>query len=172
MEFFEVVAKRRSTRMFTDQAVEAEVLEKIFDAINAAPSAGNMQAFEVYVARDLEVRQRLAKASYDQEFIEQAPIVLVFCVNPERNRQRYGDRGERLYAVQDATIACTHAMLASRSLGLGSVWVGAFQDKAVHQVVGSPEEQKPVALLPIGYPVEWPLPRPRRPLEELVHSIE
>lgn len=171
MEFIDVVHERRSTRVFSDQPVEQEKLDQILDATNAAPSAGNMQAYEIYLVRDAATRQALAKAAYDQEFINQAPIVLVFCTHPERNQARYGRRGERLYAVQDATIACTVAMLAARDLGLGSVWVGAFNDDGVYQAIGSPSGQTPVAVLPIGYPAGWPGARPRRALKDLVHEI-
>ena len=171
-DFFDVVNLRRSTRTFSDQPVKEADLQRIFEAINAAPSAGNMQAYEVYVARQESLRQALAAAAHDQDFIHQAPVVLVFCVHPERNQARYRDRGERLYAVQDATIACTHAMLAARALGLGSVWVGAFRDEAVHAAIGSPEKQMPVAVLPIGHPLEWPPPRPRRPLDNLIHELD
>ncbi len=171
MEFFEVVHNRRSTRAFTSQPVEENQLQLILEAINAAPSAGNMQAYEVYLVRDPQIRKDLAKASYDQEFIAQAPVVLVFCTHGTLNQPRYGTRGIQLYAIQDATIACTIATLAARSLDLGSVWVGAFDEDAVHSIIGSPKGQTPVAMLPIGVPVKWPGPRPRRPLAELIHKL-
>jgi nitroreductase len=171
MEFFNVVHNRRSTRSFTDHPVEESQLQQILEAINASPSAGNMQAYEVYIVRDPQIRQELAKASYDQEFLAQAPVVLVFCTHGERNQPRYGQRGIQLYAIQDATIACTIAALAARSLDLGSVWVGAFNDEAVHSIIGSPQGQIPIAMLPIGVPVKWPGPRPRRPLADLVHEL-
>ncbi len=80
-------------------------------------------------------------------------------------------RGLKLYAVQDATIACTIAALAARSLDLGSVWVGAFNEDAVYSIIGSPQGQTPVAILPIGVPVKWPGPRPRRSVGDLVHEM-
>jgi nitroreductase len=171
MELFDVVHQRRSTRSFTSQPVEEEKLQKILEAINAAPSAGNMQAYEVYLVRNQEMQKALAQAAHDQEFLFQAPLVLVFCTHAARNQARYSSRGQKLYAVQDATIACTVAMLAARSLDLGSVWVGAFQDEEVHKIIGAPKDQQPVAMLPIGYPTEWPGARPRRPLADLIHEI-
>ena len=171
MEFLEVVRNRRSTRAFLDQPVEEEKIQQILEACNAAPSAGNLQAYEIYLVRDEATRQALAQAAHDQEFIAQAQVVLVFTAHPGRSQPRYGERGERLYASQDATIACTFAMLTARSLGLGSVWVGAFNDGAVHKVIGVEKGELPVAVLPIGYPTEWPGARPRRSLEDLVHEI-
>jgi nitroreductase len=76
-----------------------------------------------------------------------------------------------LYSVQDATIACTFAMLAASALGLASVWVGAFDEDQVSRVISAPEEQRPVAMLPIGYAAGPPRQRARRKLEELVHGL-
>jgi len=117
------------------------------------------------------MRQDLARAAFDQAFIAQAPIVLVFCTNAARSAERYGERGVRLYALQDATIAATFAMLATHDLGLATCWIGAFDDDAVHTVIKAPPQHIPVAMLPIGYPVTNPPARPRRPLADMVHRL-
>lgn len=171
MEFSDIIEKRRSIRAFTSQPVEAEKLEAILNAANIAPSAGNLQAYEIYLVTDPERRNALAAASLNQGFIAQAPVVLVFCTHPERARPKYGQRGESLYALQDATIACTFAMLAAADLGLGSVWVGAFTELAVSEIIQPPAGQRPVAILPVGYPGKNPPPRPRRSLDDLVHRL-
>lgn len=171
MELFEVFAARHSIRSFTDQPVEDEALGRILEAVNRAPSAGNLQAFDIYQVTKAEHKEELMRASYDQGFLAQAPLVLVFCATPSRSAVRYNERGETLYCVQDATIACTFVMLAATALGLGSVWVGAFDEEAVHKVIGAEPGQRPVAMLPIGYPNETPRIRPRRALEEIVHQV-
>lgn len=171
MDFFEVVRRRRSTRAYAAQPIEAEKLHKILAAANAAPSAGNLQAYEIYRVSDPQKKRALARAAWDQGFVAAAPELLVFCAHPARAAARYRQRGVRLYAVQDATIACTFAMLAAGALGLSTVWVGAFQDEAVRKAIGAPEEHLPVAMLPIGYAAETPELTPRRPLEELVHEV-
>lgn len=171
MDFFDVIRERHSVRAYLPQPVEAEKLQTILETINRAPSAGNRQAFEVYVVTRSEQRQALAQACLNQEFVAQAPVDLVFCTHPALNAQRYGQRGANLYSPQDAAIACTFAMLAATALGLASVWVGAFDDEAVYQVIGAPESQRPVAVLPIGYAAETPRLRSRRPLDEVVHHL-
>jgi nitroreductase len=171
MEFFEVVKRRRSTRAYSAKAVEPAKLQQILEAANAAPSAGNLQAYEIYRVTESQRRRALAKAAWDQGFVAEAPEVLVFCANPSRSAPRYRQRGTRLYAVQDATIACTFAMLAATSLGLATVWVGAFDDTAVCRAISLPEGHIPVAILPIGYPAETPELTLRRPLEDLVHNV-
>lgn len=171
MDFFAVVNERHSMRAFTSQAVEEEKLQKILEVANQAPSAGNKQGYEIYLVRREADRKALVRAARDQEFIAEAPLTLVFCANPARSAARYGQRGIRLYSMQDATIACTYAMLAATALGLSTVWVGAFEEDAVREALGIPQELLPVAMLPIGYAGEKPRITPRRELSDLVHEV-
>jgi nitroreductase len=171
MDIFEVFAKRHSIRAFTEQPVTDEALKKIFEAVNRAPSAGNLQAFYIYQVTKEKHREALMCASGDQEFLVQAPVVLVFCAVPARSSVRYNNRGESLYCIQDATIACTYAMLAATALGVGSVWVGAFDEESVARIICAEPGHRPIAMLPIGYRNETPRVRPRRKLEEIVHQV-
>ena len=171
MEFQELIQQRRSIRGFKSQPVEEWKLQKILEAVNEAPSAGNRQAYEVYVVRKPADRAVLAAAALAQDFLKASPIVLVFCAHPALSEARYGDRGARLYSLQDATIACAYAMLALVDLGLSSVWVGAFDDDAVWRAIGSPEGQRPIGMLPVGYAGEGPQPKSRRELTGLVHEV-
>lgn len=171
MEFFEVVKRRHSVRSYQDKPVEEEKLEKILEAVNSAPSAGNLQSFSVFIIKDLKKRKELAEAAQGQDFIAEAPLVLVFCSNPSRSSRRYGKRGEQLYSLQDATIAATFAMLAITDLGLSTVWVGAFDEKEVLKILGNPEGLIPIAILPIGYPAGKTYTTSRRKLEDLVHEV-
>ncbi|MFC2042942.1 nitroreductase family protein [Chloroflexota bacterium] len=171
MEFFQVLKERQSIREFAPNAIEDSNLEEILRAANMAPSAGNLQAYEIYVVTKSNYKSALSKAALDQPFIASAPVVLVFCAYPARSEYKYGRRGRHLYAIQDATIACTFAMLAATALGLASVWVGAFNESAVHQVIGAPSGNVPVAILPIGHGAERPPGNSRRSLDDLVHVI-
>lgn len=156
MEFFDVLRERHSVRAYTDRQIEPAALQQILEAANAAPSAGNLQAFEVYVVNDPGRKESLRRAALDQEFLAGAPVVLIFCAHPARSAGRYGRRGAELYCVQDASIACTYAMLSATALGLSSVWVGAFVEEAVRAAIGAPEVHRPVAMLPLGYAAESP----------------
>lgn len=170
MEFFEVLKNRHSVRKFKDAEVEEEKLRKILEAANSAPSAGDLQAYEIVVVRDKARKEKLASAAYEQEFIAHAPVVLVFLAHPERSSRRYSKRGAELYCVQDATIATAYAQLAAAALGLGCVWVGAFDENEVAKVVNVKPNLRPVSMLPIGYADEQPRIIPRRKLEELIHE--
>jgi len=172
MEFFETVRNRHSIRAFTAQAIESEKIQAILDAANAAPSAGNLQGYEIFAVTKREVLRALQRASYEQEFIGQAQIALVFCAHPARSAGKYGERGVNLYCAQDATIACAYAQLAATALGLASVWVGAFSDDSVRDAIGVDSDLRPVAILPIGYPGKEPKIRPRRAVDDLVKWIK
>jgi nitroreductase len=171
MEFFDVLTNRKSVRAFSEAVPEEEVVRKVLDAANQAPSAGNLQAFEIFVVRQPADRKALARAALGQDFVAAAPVSLVFCAAPWRAAPKYGQRGMKLYAVQDATIACTYAMLAATALGLATVWVGAFRDDQVRRAIRGLEDIIPVAILPVGFPAESPEPTPRRPFTDLVHEI-
>jgi nitroreductase len=164
LEFFTVLQRRRSIRSYKSQPVEEEKLRRIFEAANLAPSAGNLQAYHVYAFRDKAKRQALAQAANGQTFVEEAPICLVFCTDPSRSAEKYGDRGRELYSVQDATIAGTFAMLAAVDRGLSTVWVGDFNEEAVRKVAGAPG--RPVVMFSLGYAAEEPKPS-RRAIEEI-----
>jgi len=171
MEFFDVLAARHSIRAYAKTPVEDEKLDRILATINQAPSAGNLQAFEVYVVTNGDDRAALADAAGGQDFVAQAPVVLVFCPHAARSAERYGKRGTGLYCLQDATIACTFAMLAATALDLSSVWVGAFRESIVRRIICAPQTHRPVAMLPIGYPAEGARIRARRELSDLVHRL-
>lgn len=172
MEFFDVIRKRRSIRKFTSRSVEEVKVRRILKATNRAPSAGNLQAYRIFVVKDPKTRKLLAQATGNQEAVTQAPVVLVFCAEPERSSARYGSRGEQLYCIQDATIACSHAQLAATALGLATVWIGAvFESETLREALGFKEDLWPIALLPLGYPAEKAKATPRRSLNELVHAV-
>jgi len=168
MDLLDLLKRRRSVRVYESRPVEKEKLAAILEAARAAPSAGNLQAFEMVVVESSERKALLARAALDQQHVASAPVLLVFVANPARSASKYGGRGSDLYARQDATIACAHAQLAATSLGLGSCWVGAFYPEVIRQILNAPSSLEPVAILSVGYAAEEPAATERRPLEDLV----
>jgi nitroreductase len=167
MEFHDLVNARRSVRRYQRNPVPRAALEAILEAANRAPSAGGLQAYEIVVVERQDTRSALAQAAHRQDSVATAPVVLVFVANPRRNASRYGDRGVSLYSVQDATIAAAYAQLAAAAQGLGSCWVGAFDESKVGEILGAPRGMRPVAMLPIGYSDETPQVVPRRGIDHL-----
>jgi nitroreductase len=167
MDYFEAVKTRRSIRAFQKKPVEEEKIRRIIEVINLAPSAGDLQAYEVIVVKDPMLKDKLAKAALGQSFVSEAPVSFVFVAYPQRSSKKYGRRGSELYSVQDATIATTYAMLAATVLGLSSTWVGSFDEEAVARAVGTTGGKRPVAILPVGYAAESPESTPRRPVSDI-----
>jgi nitroreductase len=167
MDYFEAVKTRHSVRAFQKKPVEEEKIRRIIEAINLAPSAGDLQAYEVIVVKDPMLKDKLAKAAFGQSFLSEAPVCFVFVTYPERSSKKYGRRGSELYCIQDASIVTTYAMLAATALGLSSTWVGAFDEEAAARALGVMKGKSPVAILPIGYAAESPESTPRRPVSDI-----
>jgi nitroreductase len=171
MDFFEVVARRFSARSYQHKLVDESALKRILQTANDAPSAFNAQAYEIVVVRDAARKQRLARACWSQMFVAEAPVVLVFFANPDRNREKLGPEGADVYSHEDAVIACAHAHLAAAALGLGGCWIAAYGQKAVNETVGVPAGWRAVALLTVGHPAEEQPQRVRRSLDELAKEV-
>jgi len=169
LDFFATVRHRHSVRSYhADLPVEPEKLHAVLEAACAAPSAGDLQAYRIVVVNCKTERETLCRTANNQAFVSEAPVSLVFCADSRRSAERFGKRGAHLYALQDATIAAAYAQLAVVAAGLGSTWVGQFDEADVVRLLGLEEGVIPIALLSIGYPAELPEPTPRRPMGEVV----
>jgi nitroreductase len=139
-------------------------LSRVLDAGRLAPSASNRQPWKFIVVQDADIREKLAVAARNQRFISEAPVIIVaVALNPDYIMSC----GVPSYAVDVAT-ALDHMMLTAVEEGLGTCWIGAFQQQIVKTLLKIPEEFKVVALLPIGYPGETPVPKTRKTFEEVV----
>jgi nitroreductase len=170
MDVFEAIKGRRSVRSFKSEQISDEVIERILEAAQWAPSAGDLQARDFIVVKDGVIKEALCHAAWDQEFIVEAPVDIVVCANEKRASLRYGARGRELYCILDAAAAVQNLMLGAYALGLGTCWVGAFDDDEVKRVLNLPEWERPIAIIPIGYPDERPKPTPRLPLDRVMHK--
>jgi nitroreductase len=168
-DFFATVRNRHSIRKYqADMPVEKEKLHAILEMACAAPSAGDLQAYHIIVSQKQSVRDALSTAAQQQNFISEAPLCLVFCTDSERSEKQFGQRGRELYAIQDATIAASYTQLAAVAAGLGSTWVGYFDEEKVRDILNIPNTLQPVALISVGYPAELPEQTTRRPLEDVI----
>lgn len=171
MDFNKLIKERHSIRRFKDKKIPETKLNKIIEASRRAPSAGNLQAYEIIIVKDAQRKTELSHAALNQSSVKSAPVVLVFLADVVKSGSRYSTRGRTLYAVQDATIACVYAQLMAANVGLSSVWVGAFSESKVKNVIKA-RNMKPVALLPIGYSDEIPFITTRRGIKEFTHREE
>ena len=168
MEVFRAIIKRKSIRKFdTKKPVDDKIIGLLIYAATQAPSAGNTQEWVFIVVRDEERRKRIAKICYNQEFVGEAPVIIVVCGNEKKIELMYGERGKKMYLYQDTAAAIENLLLLATSLGLGSCWVGAFDEEELKEVLELPENIKPLAVIPIGYPAEDPKKPERRPIESV-----
>ena len=157
MEFKKVVKKRYSMRQFQPTQVPEKLIKEIIELSKLAPSAGNLQSYKVVITKEKVTN------------IE-APLNLIICADPERSSQRYSERGRKLYAIQDATIFAAYLQLAIVEAGLASVWIGAFRENRIRNLLKIPEYLKPIAIIPLGYAIGEKSGRRRRSFGEIILS--
>jgi nitroreductase len=163
--------RRFSCRRFAADPVPEPVLDELLEAARWAPSAGNLQPWRFLVVRSPAVRRLLAAAAFDQTFVTEAPVTVVVCAVPDESARRYGTRGRTLYCLQDTAAAVENLLLAATAHGLGTCWVGAFDEEAAARALDLDPAWRPVALVPVGRPAEQPHGRRRRPADEVVRVI-
>lgn len=171
MDVFESIRRRRSVREYRSDPVPPEILERMMEALRLAPSACNYQPWRFIVVADPKIREKLAEASHRQMFVAEAPVVLVGCALP---RLAYKKMGETWNSADvDVTIALDHLMLAAASEGLGTCWIGSFDELEVKRLLHVPDDAKVVGLTPLGWPKREGLLRPvreeeRKPRSEVI----
>jgi nitroreductase len=159
------VRTRKSVRAWADKLVEEEKLNAVLEAGRLAPSASNRQEWRFVVVRDPETRKMLASAAGGQAFVGQAPVVIAACADTDEHRMRCGQQS---YPI-DVAIALDHMTLAAVELGLGTCWIGLFDENRVKEILGIPEKIRVVELMPLGYPAEpWAVEKKRLPMDRIV----
>ncbi len=171
VDVLECIQQRRSIREFQPTPIPPDVLTKLVEAAAWAPSAGNWQSWRFVVVLRKELRDGLVVASNGQDFLEQAPAIIVVCAEPDRAAHHYGERARDLYCLQDTAAAIQNLLLAAHALGLGACWVGDYEEDKVQKLLKLDPSFRPIALIPVGYPNEHPSPRWRRPLSEVMEIL-
>lgn len=167
MEILEAIRGRRSVRNFQKKDIPQKIVEKLIDALRWAPSAGNLQARKFFFIQDAKLKEDIACAALNQDFIAEAPLVIIGCTD-SRISGRYGERGECLYSIQDVAASIMGMMLVAHENGLGTVWVGAFREEEVFDLLNLPKNLRPVSIVPVGYPAKIPSSPPRVSRHEAV----
>lgn len=178
MELFEAIESRRSIRRYKDAPVEEEKLQAVLDAVNRAPSWANMQCRRMVIVKDRGMREQISALSYVEAFfapkgyktnpskqaLAEAPVVIVLCADPENSGTLWGQH----YYLVDCGIAAQNLMLAARGLGLGTVYVGVYDEEKVKELMNIPAQVRVVGLFPLGYPAEEKaVGPPRKTLSEI-----
>jgi len=164
MEVMEAIKSRRSIRSYLDKPIEERKLAAVLEAGRLAPSASNRQEWRYVVVRDKSIRQSLSRAACGQSFVAEAPVVIVCCAETDEHRMACG---QLCYPI-DVAISVDHMTLKAVEEGLGTCWIGAFQEEEVKRILNIPKRIRVVALLPLGYPRTIPLPTMRRSSENII----
>lgn len=166
MDVFEAVKTRRSIRKYADKPVEKDKLSKVLEAARLSPSANNNQPWEFIVVSDKNTRKSLLQ-SYPREWFVKAPIIIVACSYPDKAWTRMD--GENYWTV-DSAIAVENMILVAHEVGLGTCWIGAFDEAKVKEVLAIPKEVRVIAMFPLGYPAEKKGEvTNRKSLDEIIH---
>jgi len=164
MDLYEAIKSRYSVRSYLNKPVEQEKLDRILDAARLAPSGSNRQPWKFVLVRDAEMRKKLVPACSNQEFVGQAPVVIAGVgLMPDRIMS-CGVPGDPV----DVAIALEHVALAATAEGLGTCWIGSFDQDQVRRVLGIPANAKVIEVMTLGYPADHPQPKTRKPMKALV----
>ena len=170
-DFMSLAAGRFSVRAYDPKPVEEEKVQKILEAGRLAPTARNSQPQVVYAVVSEEARSALAGVT---PCTFNAPLVFVIGYDPAVCATGKIYEGFS-FGEMDSAIVCTHMMLEATDLGLGSCWVGWFNEAEVKAALKLPEDFRAVALLPVGYAAANAGPSAmhssRKPLESYVHKL-
>jgi nitroreductase len=170
MEIYEVFNTRRSIRSYESTPIPDESLNMILESTRIAPSGSNRQPWKFIVIKDENLKKEVAENCSNQLWIADAPIIIVACGNQiDYSRGRY--MGEMSFLV-DVSIAFTHLILAARAEGIGTCWIGAFDNNSLKTVLNIPKEIDVVAVTPLGYPKngEFSPPGTRKTIDEITST--
>ncbi|MDW7711147.1 MAG: nitroreductase family protein [Deferrisomatales bacterium] len=174
MELYQAIRDRRSARKYLSDPVPDDVLDRLLEAAQWAPSWAHTQCCEVVAVSDPAVKQALqhtlAETNPAYRAMAEAPLVLAFCGRRGRAGFKKGEaatpRGDWL--LFDVGLAMENFMLAARAEGLGTVCVGLFDAAAAARVLQAPPEVDVVALTPLGYPAGETKVPPRKERAQFV----
>ena len=158
MSLIDYILSRRSIRNYEKREIPEKTINQILKTGQNAPSAANKQPFHFIILKDQEIKKKISTTF--SRFIKDVPIVIVGCAN-----EKALITGK--WAVIDTTIAMQNMVIAAWTLGVGSCWIGSFNEKKVKQLLKIPDKWKVVALITLGYPAEKPKQRKKKTTEEI-----
>ena len=166
MSVLEVIKKRRSTRKYKSDPIPEDAFYRILEATRLAPSGKNLQPWKFIIVKNRALKEALAEASAGQFFMAEAPIIIAACGFPDDCYSRMGNY-MKSWPV-DVAIAVEHLILQAQEEGLGTCWIGAFEESKVKTILNVPDHVRVLALTPLGYQDEEPTFRGRKELDEII----
>ncbi len=162
-ELIEFLRSRRSIRRYLDKPVPEDLIHEILDTARYAPSAYNTQPWRYLVIYNRDVLDKLAEIHGGARPLREAPVAVVVACRMDESPSPVIDCGN----------TALYIILAAHAHGLGSVWVQTWgYEEKIAEILGLPGNEKPIAIIPLGWPAEKPEPPPRKPLSDLVRIIK
>jgi len=163
VDILNLLKSRRSIRIYQDKPVPQDLLLQILEAGRWAPTGANLQPWHFIVVTDAETRRRIGEVArfffIKSSHVEKAPVVLVLGFDTRKGK----------YGRYDATLAGGNMMTMATSLGLGTCWIGAFDEPKVKEILEIPKNIEVIGLITLGYSEEKAEAPPRVELEKIVH---
>jgi len=151
MELLDAIRNRRSIRKYKPDPIPNEDIGYVLNAARLAPSWKNKQCWKYVVVKNKETIKKIASARpKSQNWLSESPIIIVACADPDESGHREG----KDYYLVDIGISFEHLLLAARDRGLGTCWIGEFEENIVKEAIRIPDNVRVVAYTPLGYPAE------------------
>jgi len=169
MDFYEVIETRRSVRDYKPEPIPDNILKKILNSARIAPSGSNRQPWKFIIIKDEKIKKKMIPLCEGQSFVAEAPILIVAC-GKNIHYNRGGWMGDYSMIV-DVAIAVDHLTLSARAEGLGTCWIGSFDNEGIKKLLRIPKDIQVIALTPLGYPAKANVFTPtadRKKLEEII----
>ncbi len=158
MDVSKAIEERRSVRNYTGEIPSEEVVYSIIESGRLAPSAANRQPCRFVVVWDREKIRKIAKAS--MHFLSKAGVIIVGTAEPKLSPKWY---------PVDLGIALEHMVLTAQTQGLGTCWIGAFNEEEIKSILEIPKNVTIIAMIGVGYPKLIPNPTSRKNMEEFAY---
>jgi nitroreductase len=170
MNVKEIINSRKSIRKYKNKQISEELIDELLDAARKAPSAKNVQSHKYFIVKDEVVRNRLIEAgAFKQPFVNDAPLIIVCCADPSQYPKSADvDEAPVNYAYIDLSIAASFLVLRATELGLGSVFVAWIYRDKIKEILNIPKNYIIPFIIPMGYPAEDPIPKPRKNLNDII----
>ena len=177
-QLLEIFNMRASIRSFTGEQVSDEAIDKIISCAIKAPSSGNMQPWEFVVIKSKAKKSEIVKTTFTgyfasgsnhQSWLLDAGFLMVVGANTKRTKARYGDLGE-YWPIIDTAAAIENSLLAASALGLGSCWIGGYDEEKIKDIVKFPSYIKPIGVIAIGHTTASAERQNRLPIELVKHD--
>jgi nitroreductase len=165
VDIYDAISCRRSVRSFLADPVPDDVIGRVLEAARCAPSSMNMQPWKFILVRDEEIKRAVVAHCPGQDFVKEAPLLVVGCALPARGQAGQNEPS----AIADVAVAFAHLSLAAAAEGLGTCWISAFEYAPVQKALHVPDDVRIVVISPLGYPTDKTVrAKHRKPVSEIV----